>query len=340
MALPVPNGGADVTVAQGALPVAAQTFDGSASIPGTGAAAITGYSWTLMDKPVGSAASLLNATAQVVTLQNAETWGNYRLMLVVTDDLGAKSLGDGNTTTDNPLLAVDGAFVHLRVTATNTGLQKPAKGERNTHVLERAETQVVDDLKGQVDDIAVPDLTDVASPLTDGPALDRLCDGTGYATDDGLATGVPMHLHPAGSVGPATTTVLGGVLLAEAPGDPANPVAVAHDDMWLTATIVGSLDTGVKPRWKLPYPVTIIAASVYLANGGTIVGGTYVLDVVGNGGTATLTVPVPGIDTGPTFKLVTGLSISASADVYFQFNGGSAGADARDVTYLVACRRL
>ena len=117
------NAGSDVTVAETSF--GSQSFTGTGT-PGTGGTSITGYAWKVAGVPPGSSvttASLLNASTSTVTL-TPDVVGNYRLFLVVTDNVG-------NVSEDNPFLAPNAAFVQYRVELTNTGLEKGAPGDRN-----------------------------------------------------------------------------------------------------------------------------------------------------------------------------------------------------------------
>jgi hypothetical protein len=104
--------------------------------------AVWTYAWTLLQKPAGSAASLISGTVQNPVLQNVDVYGNYRLMLVVTNtNSGAHSETD-------PLKAPNTAFVQVRCLGANAGLQKPAAGERNWQDLWRQVVQAIEDLAG------------------------------------------------------------------------------------------------------------------------------------------------------------------------------------------------
>ena len=85
------------------------------------------WAWTILAKPTGSNASFVDATLQNPVLQNIDTWGNYRLMLVATNTNTPES-----SETD-PLRAPTAQFVTVRLLSTTKGIQKPAAGERNWH---------------------------------------------------------------------------------------------------------------------------------------------------------------------------------------------------------------
>lgn len=349
MALPVANAGADVIIAEGALP-ASQAFSGVASTPGTGGAAITGWAWTLLDKPVGSAAALADAATMTPTLNGIDTWGNYRLGLIVTDNLGAVS-------ESNVLLAPDSAFVTFRVTAATTGLQKPAIGERNTGLLERAETQAVENVQKQLNNTGVADLADVSEATSTGPHLDHLMDG-GYATQDGLEGGTALHVHPAGDIGPATTTVLGGVKLSDAPLDAANPVAVTTERF----TICGNTEPTVKVvapagtleilTWCGPDPAvesgfSILGMSMSMRDGGTIAGLGYrfkLYNMATGVEVADTGVIVPGADNAKIKKSVAlGAPLVVASEFQFGVRVAQAPAGAPDqgvgLSIVLWCRR-
>jgi len=77
----------DITV----LPAVATVLDGTTSIPSGGATIITEWLWTLVEKPVGSTATLTDATTSSATLNNVDIAGNYVVFLRVTDDAGRRS---------------------------------------------------------------------------------------------------------------------------------------------------------------------------------------------------------------------------------------------------------
>lgn len=83
------------------------------------------FSWTILQKPAGSTAILDDATLQNPTLQNVDVWGNYRLMLILTNT------NSGNTSDNDIITAPNTAFVQVRVQSQNLGLEKVATGERN-----------------------------------------------------------------------------------------------------------------------------------------------------------------------------------------------------------------
>lgn len=120
MADALANAGADVTDPESGF--GSQAFTGTGT-PGTGGTTISAYAWTLVGKPPGSSAALTGASTATVTLV-PDIVGNYRLFLVVTDDVG-------NVSESDPYQAPDAAFTQYRVELTNTGLQKLAPGERN-----------------------------------------------------------------------------------------------------------------------------------------------------------------------------------------------------------------
>lgn len=139
------NAGSDVTVAQTSF--GAQAFTGSGT-PGTGGTTIAAYAWTLVGKPPGSSASLSGASTATVTL-TPDLVGNYRLFLVVTDDVG-------NVSASNPYEAPDAAFTQYRVQLTNTELQKLAPGERN---YTNRDHEVISYLEGTVAPLIEPATT-------------------------------------------------------------------------------------------------------------------------------------------------------------------------------------
>lgn len=279
------------TIARSTLAPATFTQLGSAgSTPGTGGVAIAAWAWTRIDVPVGSAAAFSSAVVAAPTLDSLDTYGNYLVFLVVTDDVGGVSETDWRK-------APVSAFGLVKVTddVYGTNLQKPAAGERNWHTAEREVIEYVVTLKQRLDALIVQDLTDVASATTDGPALDRLTDGS-FATSTGLSGGLPMHYHDGFTVTVATAADLGVVELAEAPVDPGHPKAVTQDRFTLTALIdhsdqgagwgttvgkigpFGSTTTNASQAiaaWWHTEDYQVDIADLVLADAGTIAGGGY-----------------------------------------------------------------
>ena len=184
-----------------------QALDGTASTPSTGGASIASYAWTILDKPDGSSAQFADTGGQTSTLaeptiENCDTWGNYRIFLVVTDNVAATSESD-------LLKAPNSAFGVVRV-KNSYGLQKLAKGERNYQKHERDSIEELHDLRTDFNARTVNGIFDVVEATSTGPSLDNLMDGS-YATNSGLTGGTTLHNHKGTDVDAATTGANGTV---------------------------------------------------------------------------------------------------------------------------------
>jgi hypothetical protein len=123
MALPLANaGGPYATIPYGSIPTT-QALTGSGT-PGTGAASIVSYSWTIIDQPPASGSTLSSGAVQNPTLNGITVTGTVRVFLVVTDDLG-------NVSETDPSAAPDEAFADVAVSTQYLALIKPAASERN-----------------------------------------------------------------------------------------------------------------------------------------------------------------------------------------------------------------
>jgi hypothetical protein len=243
MALPVAVIDAIPDVAQGALP-ATQTLT-ETSIPGTGGISISTRAWSIVSKPSGSTVRFADNGAGVPgqtstlaspVLEQIDAWGNYRIFLVVTDNLAASSVTD-------PLLAPDSAFGVKRVTSTNLDLQKLASGERNWSTHAARWVQEIEDNKIAFDARTVNGIADVSDVTSTGPHLDNLMDA-GYATQNGLAGGTSLHKHAGSQMDAATTTDNGVVTLDETPVNAVNPKVLNNEYVAYTARIVGTQTAG------------------------------------------------------------------------------------------------
>ncbi len=154
-----------------ALPASVAMTSGS-STPGDGGS-ITAWQWYILSKPPTSAATLSAPTAASCTLQNVDVPGNYRVMLLVQNNLGDWSFsfptpqqsGSAPYAFTTPPLS---AFATIRATTRYKALQKTAYGE-----LEWFEdgywpvVDAVDELYGRFN--LNPDRTRYAQ-MHDGPA--------------------------------------------------------------------------------------------------------------------------------------------------------------------------
>lgn len=123
MALPIADAGGPYSVITYASLPTTQALTGSGT-PGTGAASIVSYSWTIIDQPPTSAASLSSGAVQNPTLNGITVTGTIRVFLVVTDD-------DGNVSENDPAAAPDSAFADVAASTQYLDLIKPAASERN-----------------------------------------------------------------------------------------------------------------------------------------------------------------------------------------------------------------
>ena len=187
MALPIAQagvGGAVIPYATWAGVTTRALADGI-STPGTGGASIAGWQWTLLDAPVGSAASISNSTTSTPTLIGIDLAGDYRIMLVVTDDIGGISEA-------NPFLAPQTAFVIVSATTRYAALKKQAIGERDYIEHGRTLVDEVDSLRGNL----APYKTAWVSP-TAGDATANGTPGNPYNTTSAVAEGYTSPIEQA-----------------------------------------------------------------------------------------------------------------------------------------------
>lgn len=264
-----------------ALPVATLQLFGDAVDSGDPGAVWT-WQWVLLDKPAGSAASFLDATAQNAVLQNLDVWGNYLVLLVATNT------NTGLTSEPNPLKAPATARNTTRMQSAKAALEKLAAGERSWHTRFRAAVQVIEDLKNaSVGAHTINSHTDAG--IATGADLVRLVNGS-YAHQGGNPANPGMHKHVGAHVDVATTVLKGVVLLEDSPADPANPKAITQERMIYqgnfdgTQTALGYSPGIVEPPaagpwsrahciWFFPYAVEVQRFDVFLGDGGD--GGDY-----------------------------------------------------------------
>ena len=242
MSKPVANAGADIILdLDGIFTLGnSQQINNIGGTPGAitdfgDGTSISSYKWYILDGPSSHGASLVSSTIQSPTLQNIDTWGNYRLLLVVTNDVGTKSEEDPN-------LAPDSAFMTVRLISAQTDLEKPAKGERNWHTKYHAAVGVLDQLDDDFRDVTGTHTIAFHDTTATGAELDILT-GAGYATDDETATGTKLHKHAGTHVDLATTdgATQGVVKLVSSTNDPYQTDRVfASQTVHLHATATGS----------------------------------------------------------------------------------------------------
>ena len=191
------------------------------------------YAWSLLSKPTGSNAAISSATAQNPTLNAVDVWGNYRLMLTVTNTNNAA------VSETNALKAPSSAFVIVRVKSTNQAIQKPAPGERNWHddiyvwadKIEAMSSGLVP--HNIVDHADVVDATGADLEALTGGAYAEDPAGTNPANPQGVSI---LHKHYGSTVDPATTTIRGTVVTAQTPANPTNPVVLTNETIVYTGT--------------------------------------------------------------------------------------------------------
>jgi hypothetical protein len=226
MAKPIANAGADITLDLdgvftlgnnqqlnnvGGVAGAITEFGDGSSIPSDG------FKWYLLEGPSGHGASLIDSTIQQPVLQNIDTWGNYRLMLVVTNNVGTKSEED-------PLLAPDSAFMTVRLISASLDLEKPARGERNWEGAYHTAIAGLETLHSNFHNTSGYHKIEFHDTTATGAELDILT-GAGYATADSTATGTKLHKHAGPHVDEATVdgVTQGVVKLAGSTKDPYQP---------------------------------------------------------------------------------------------------------------------
>ncbi len=204
-----------------------QSLDGSASHSVPPGVPIATYTWTLLAKPVGSAAVLVDPLTSTPDL-TPDLPGDYLCFLVVND-------GTSDSETD-PLLAPQSAFSVVRVTTQYAALYKPAQGERIWDLLMNPNLDVIDGMKGTLDAHAArhapggPDPVLCAAP---GPAAvqpGNLAPAEGAGATLARSTHVHQVLcaapHPA-AVQPGNAAPLEGAAATFARSDHTHQVSTA-----------------------------------------------------------------------------------------------------------------
>ena len=212
-----------------------------------GGATIASYKWYIISQPPEGTAVLSSSTAQNPTLGPISKWGNYRVLLVVTDSTGTTSATD-------PLLAPDSAFATVRVRGPNVklsgypgdpaaiGLIKPAATERNWY---DEYWELVEAVSNNANRWPVIEHTDVTSCT--GPNLDELVSGD-YTT---------LHKHQGDSIAASTPSAPGTVRLRDTPADAASPKAVNYEYFVYTAQVWGSFYIDLRNGVTTPLPYWI-----------------------------------------------------------------------------------
>lgn len=253
MALPLANAGTDQTFAVADLPVASVTLGGSGT-PGTGGSSITGYTWYLVAKPAGSTCAIIaGGSTAAPQIGPVDVWGNYRLFLVVTDNLGNASLNDAATYQEgsSAVARQSDAMIYLRVGGDLTGLEKPCDTEQNWRNL-------YGDAVGEIETLA--EGTEPATTTTLGTIeLDEAPVSAGSpkaVTRDRVA----FSMRIAGKIAPTPTS-----------GNPAQSTAqirVPENGLTLVLASVTLADGGATGR-------TAYTFSAYRQNAGDFEAGTF-----------------------------------------------------------------
>lgn len=154
MTAPFANAGADQTFSADDVSGSLNATLSGSGTPGTGASSITGYAWSILAKPPGSACAIISGGSTATpTVGPIDVWGNYRFFLVVTDNLGQVSANAPLSYSEGPtpLARQSDAVVYLRVTGSKTGLQQPASGEQNSGPLTNAWATAIEGLDAATD---------------------------------------------------------------------------------------------------------------------------------------------------------------------------------------------
>jgi len=231
------------------------------------------YKWSIISKPYGSAASLVNDTLQDVELTGIDLEGNYVLFLVVTNTASTE-VSEGSY-----VVAPNSARSHLRVRTTKHGLEKNAPVERN--VYKRPINSGGDTLRNVhdiVDAFENHTIEDDHNTVATGADLDELVGG-------GMTA---LHQHAGLSVTPATEIDLGTVMLEDAPVDPLHPKVINQERLIFQGGSAGTMTSrGFKPGiieppvstvaqacwWvRVPEDVTVDLIEVGLEDGGGVPG--------------------------------------------------------------------
>jgi hypothetical protein len=142
------------------------------------------YSWYILSKPTGSSASLSGANTNSPDLTGVDTWGNYRLFVIV------QNTDNGATTESDPLKAPATSFFTLKVKSTEASLTKPAAGERNWTEQYHDLIDVVEDLQGFINTgdfgVSVNDATASAGGKVELAETSEVLNGTSNGTDSPL----------------------------------------------------------------------------------------------------------------------------------------------------------
>lgn len=165
------------------------------------------YSWTLIQKPAGSTASLSGQLTATPTLNNVDVFGNYRLFCI------ARNTSTLETSETSIVLAPNTSFSHARVLSETLALEKPAIGERDWSSKTNAMVDALEDLAIQGNDhetriVVLESATEVLTATTTRSGKVELATGseTNTNTINGQGQTGPLVVTPGSLI-----EALGGV---------------------------------------------------------------------------------------------------------------------------------
>lgn len=204
------------------------TLDGTASFDEVGGAPVTAYTWQLVDKPAGSAASLSDAAASAPTI-TADLPGTYLVFLQVTAG-GVQSEG---TIKEAPA----SAFAKITATTQHLAMEIPAEKERGWAQRVNADLHTLDAVGGRVGDLEAADAVQDGQ-IADNAAAIALLEGAAAPRHHDL---LPSFLEGAGSYVWSDLQISGGKLSTENGGE--RSVWAGRDADGLLQVDIGIEDT-------------------------------------------------------------------------------------------------
>lgn len=171
------------TLSQAALPTTITNIAISATDTADPTPTFT-YATYLLSKPTGSTASITNSTSNAPDIINIDTWGNYRLFVIV------RNTENNATSETDPLKAPSSSFFTIQVQSTEASLTKPSAGERNWTDQYHDLVDVVEDLQAFINagdfGISVNDATASAGGKVELAETSEVLNGTSNGTDSPL----------------------------------------------------------------------------------------------------------------------------------------------------------
>jgi hypothetical protein len=237
---PIANQNVDPTLDLSAIVLPSNVQVYGDAVDDANPAAVFTFQWYVMWKPTGSIAALDDAALQAPTLEDVDTWGNYRLFLVATNTVTLE------TSEQDPLRAASSSFCVVRTLSVNQGIQKPSAGERNWFDDIYVWADRIEDFTAGMAPHNIIDHLDVTNGT--GPDLEALSQGN-YADDPELDPGLQnpsdawgnrkLHRHHGGDVDIANRLGFGppGVVFLDPAfsGNPLEPTAITEDIFTFTA---------------------------------------------------------------------------------------------------------